>query len=150
MPLLRNSIVPDTWVSLSDEDELPDDVTHCATSLARYIELAHEQSSTPGGLTLSPADDVSLVAPFVNQLKLICIDFPVYTDGRGYSHARVLRKRLGYTGELRAVGDIRADQLLFMQRTGIDTYFFKTEPDESLIAELTTRYKHNYQPSYHC
>lgn len=160
MPLLLNlsmdteseanttAIVSDAWISLSDNDELSDDVTHTIVSLSRYIELAAEKTSMPGGLMLSPADDVKLVTPFVDQLKLICIDFPIYTDGRGYSHARVLRKRLNFSGEIRAVGDIRADQLLFMQRTGIDTYLFKEMPDEALIANLTSRFKNNYQPSY--
>lgn len=142
------AIVPDVWVSLSDNDELPKDVAHCVVSIDRYTELAAGAITKPGGLVLGPSDDVTRAKPYVDELKLICIDFPVFTDGRGYSHARILRKRFGYTGELRAIGDIRADQLLFMQRTGINTYLFDEAPDEALIAELNTRYKHNYQPSY--
>ncbi len=142
------AIIPDTWVSLSDNDELPEDVTQCVVSIDRYTELAAGATTQPGGLLLGPSDDVTRAKPYIDELKLICIDFPVFTDGRGYSHARILRKRFGYTGELRAVGDIRVDQLLFMQRTGINTYLFDDAPDEALITELNTRYKHNYQPSY--
>ena len=47
--------------------------------------------------------------------SIIALDFPTYKDGRSYSHARLLRERYGYKGELRAIGDVLQDQLFFMQ-----------------------------------
>jgi uncharacterized protein (DUF934 family) len=53
---------------------------------------------------------------------LIAIEFPAFHDGRGLSLAVLLRTRLGYRGELRAVGDIRPDLLHYLRRCGFDTF----------------------------
>lgn len=83
-----------------------------------------------------PTDWVALVEPEDDPVELpaaalardaILIDFPVFSDGRGYSHACTLRRELGYTGELVAVGDVRRDQLEFMRLVGIDSY--QCDPD---------------------
>lgn len=163
MPLLHKGqlIENDKWTVVTDDADLPDKLEHAIISLQRFIESqANDRKPVPdevfmpggvlmpGGVHVAPADDVSLLAPFVSQLKLIAINFPVYTDGRGYSHARLLRKRLAYNGELRAIGDIRADQVLFMARSGIDSFDFSHQPDKQLIDSMTTRYQKNYQPSY--
>ena len=53
---------------------------------------------------------------------MIAIDFPKFTDGRGYSIARLLRERYGYRGELRAIGDIQRDQLYYLRQVGFDAF----------------------------
>ena len=58
----------------------------------------------------------------LDRFALIALSFPRFTDGRAYSQARLLRGRLGFTGELRAEGDVLRDQLLFMQRCGFDAF----------------------------
>lgn len=150
MPLLRNGEISDSdlWLMTNDDTELPDNLEHVLVTLTRYLELQRNQGVLPAGVIVAPADDVQLLAPYVEQLHLIAIDFPTYTDGRGYSHARLLRKRMNYVGELRAMGDVRADSILFMARAGIDTFDFAELPDTRLLTELTTRYQKNYQPSY--
>ena len=52
-----------------------------------------------------------------------------FKDGRSYSHARLLRERYGYKGELRAIGDVLQDQLFFMQRSGIDCFQIRDDKD---------------------
>lgn len=150
MPLLRNGIAVDNdqWSVIGDDTDLPTKLEHVLVSLPRYLELHAASANLPAGVIVAPADQVQSLAPHVNQLQLIGIDFPAYTDGRGYSHARLLRKRLNYAGELRAFGDVRADCILFMQRSGIDSFAFNEAPDKQLIDELTTRFDKNYQPSY--
>ncbi|HEY5680064.1 MAG TPA: DUF934 domain-containing protein [Pseudomonadales bacterium] len=59
--------------------------------------------------------------------ELIAIDFPAFTDGRGLSLAVLLRTRLGFRGELRAVGDIRADMLHYLYRCGFDSFSMSGE-----------------------
>jgi uncharacterized protein (DUF934 family) len=66
----------------------------------------------------------------LDKFAVIAVDFPKFTDGRGYSLAFNLRKRLGYTGELRAIGDVLRDQLFQMSRTGFDA--FATRQDRSI------------------
>jgi uncharacterized protein (DUF934 family) len=73
------------------------------------------------GVWLSPNDDLVEVAKHFGQWPLIAIDFPKFTDGRGYSIAWRLRNHYKYDGELRAVGNVLVDQLFFMLRVGFDT-----------------------------
>lgn len=78
--------------------------------------------------TTEPEEILQASATFTSMLKVIAIEFPVFTDGRGYSLARMLRER-GYQGELRAVGDVLTDQLFFMARCGFNTFALKDEKD---------------------
>ena len=83
----------------------------------------------------------------LDQFPLIAVDFPKFTDGRGYSIAYNLRTRLGWTGELRAIGDVLRDQLFSMQRVGFDAY--ATRPDRSIHDALKglSDFSETYQAS---
>lgn len=83
---------------------------------------------------IEPGDDARVLIPFLDRLALIEVNFPAYTDGRGYSAARILREA-GYTGELRAVGDVLIDQLSHMRRCGFDAF----APDKQLDEEDAKR-----------
>lgn len=74
------------------------------------------------GVRLPNDHGVDAILPFLPKLALIAIEFPKHVDGRGYSLARLLRERHGYTGELRAVGNVLRDNLLFMHRCGFDAF----------------------------
>lgn len=153
MPLLRNGhwINDNAWLRLADDDPLPasDSSEHpVICSLARFLEIESNQHRIISGVWLRSDDDVELLAPYLDQLQLISIDFPVYTDGRGYSQARVLRKQFSFSGELRASGDVRVDQILFMARAGIDAFEFSDPPDKALVNQILSRFQLNYQPSY--
>ena len=82
------------------------------------------------------------------SLPLIAVDFPKFGDGRGYSIAYNLRARLGFTGELRAIGDVLRDQLFYMQRVGFNA--FATRPDRSIEDALKglTDFSEAYQASW--
>ena len=82
-----------------------------------------------------------------DRFAVIAIDFPKFNDGRGYSIAFNVRKRLGYTGELRAIGDVLRDQLFSMARVGFDAY--ATRPDRSIHDALKglTVFSETYQAS---
>jgi uncharacterized protein (DUF934 family) len=84
----------------------------------------------------------------VERLPVIAVDFPKFADGRGYSIAYNLRARLGYTGELRAIGDVLRDQLFYMQRVGFNA--FATRPDRSIEDALKglTDFSEAYQASW--
>jgi len=74
------------------------------------------------GVWLAPAEDPFALAEDIASIRVIAVDFPAFTDGRGYSTARLLRERLGYTGELRAVGDVQRDQLYYLSQVGFDAF----------------------------
>ena len=82
---------------------------------------AFAEQTNANAVRLEPGDDARLLLPFLDRLSLIEINFPTYGDGRGYSSARVLREH-GFTGELRAVGDVLIDQLSHMRRCGFDSF----------------------------
>ena len=83
----------------------------------------------------------------LDKFALVAVDFPKFTDGRGYSIAYNLRMRLAYKGELRAIGDVLRDQLFSMQRVGFDA--FATRQDRSIVDALKglTDFSETYQAS---
>ncbi len=83
--------------------------------------------SNASAVRIEPGDDARDLLPYLDRLRLIEVNFPAYTDGRGYSAARILREA-GYEGELRAVGDVLIDQLSHMRRCGFDAF----APDHAL------------------
>ncbi|MEA3141217.1 MAG: hypothetical protein QOK23_3386 [Gammaproteobacteria bacterium] len=74
------------------------------------------------GVVLSPADQVELLAPHLTRFALVAAEFPGPGEGRGYTQARLLRERWNFTGELRATGYVRRDQLFFMARCGFNSF----------------------------
>ncbi|MCE4072625.1 MULTISPECIES: DUF934 domain-containing protein [Pseudomonas] len=74
------------------------------------------------GVLLGPDDDPQQLAQWLDEIPLIAIDFPSFRDGRGYSLAYLLRSRLGWRGELRAVGDVLRDQLAHLRQCGFDAF----------------------------
>ena len=84
----------------------------------------------------------------MGKFSVIAVDFPKFADGRGYSIAYNLRARLGYVGELRAIGDVLRDQLFYMQRVGFDA--FSPRPDKNIHDALKglTDFSETYQTSF--
>jgi phosphoadenosine phosphosulfate reductase len=89
----------------------------------------------PAGLLVSPGDNVELVQADLGRFASIAINFPGFTDGRGYSSARLLSERYNYQGELRAVGDVLHDQVSHMYRCGITALVVKHEPTKKALEE---------------
>jgi len=81
------------------------------------------------GVWLASHERVETLTDDLARLALIAIDFPTFTDGRGYSMAYYLRSRLAYTGELRAIGDVLRDQLFAMQRVGFNAFSVRADRD---------------------
>ena len=88
--------------------------------LASFLEMA-EAGETGLGVLIQPADNVKALALHLDKLALVAVNFPAFNDGRAFSHASLLRERLGYEGELRAVGDVLIDQIPLMLRVGISS-----------------------------
>ena len=87
-------------------------------------------------LRLEPGDDPARVADRLGAAARVEVNFPSFTDGRGYSIARLLRERYAYQGELRAVGDVQRDHLFYLSRCGFDAFLLRDVQDaeESLCA----------------
>lgn len=87
-----------------------------------FFKAADESNAGDLGVVIAPADDVTKLAPYLDRIALVAVKFPAYNDGRGFSHASLLRDRLNYQGEVRAVGDVLIDQIPLMLRTGFDSF----------------------------
>jgi len=124
MPLIKaGELRDDPWRFLADDEALPADGP-VAVSLARWRreENALVARGLPLGIRLKAGEHPLSIAEALGHFALIALEFPKFTDGRAYSYARLLRERFGYKGELRAVGQVLRDQLLFMQRCGFDAF----------------------------
>jgi len=99
------------------------------------------------GVWLAPDEQAAAIKEDLQRFGVIAVDFPKFSDGRGYSTAFNLRKRLGYTGELRAIGDVLRDQLWPLSRVGFDA--FATRQDRSIHDALKglTVFSETYQAS---
>ena len=89
-------------------------------------------------------DDVRRLAPYLDRIRLIEVDFPKFRDGRGFSTARILREA-GFTGEIKATGDVLVDLLFFMRRCGFDSFAPDRPIDRADAEAALSRYPHVYQ-----
>lgn len=125
MALLRNArIEGDEWSFVADGQPIPE-FGPVLVTLGRYRaeRAALDARRDPVGLVLdSDETPRDLDGKAIGRFGLICLRFPKFTDGRPYSAARLLRQRYGFTGELRAIGNVLRDQLAFMRRCGFDAY----------------------------
>ena len=93
---------------------------------------------------LEAGDDARALLPYLDRIALVEVSFPSFRDGRGYSAARVLREA-GYTGELRAQGDVLVYQMPLMKRCGFDSFAPQAEIDPATLEAALTRYENVYQ-----
>ena len=98
-------------------------------------------------VSLANTDPVEDLAPHVGRLRLIVLNFPKFSDGRAYSQARLLRGRMGYTGELRASGNVLQDQALFMLRCGFDSFESEQKGFGEALARARSLFSVVYQPA---
>ena len=93
----------------------------------RPAEVSQGHEVSLNGVWLAPDDDEELLAPWLNALPLIALQFPSFRDGRAYTQAYVLKARLGWSGELRAVGDVLRDQLSHMRQCGFNSFAIRED-----------------------
>ncbi|MEY9197569.1 uncharacterized protein (DUF934 family) [Sinorhizobium fredii] len=110
----------DPWVVETEETKAGSN-EKAVLGLDAFLEQAAAGASGLGVL-VAPADDVTRLAPHLSQIALVALAFPAFNDGRAFSHASLLRSRLGFEGEVRAVGDVLIDQIPLMLRCGIDSF----------------------------
>ncbi len=137
----------DNFVPVADDAALPDGAV--LVSLARFQKDrdALLARNTPIGVKLASDQNPQVLADDLSRLSLVALEFPKFRDGRAFSWARILRTRLGFTGEIRAVGDFLFDQVNYQHRVGFDAWevpdHFTVEMFHKALNEMTDV----YQPS---
>lgn len=99
------------------------------------------------GVWLDADADPQSIAPELARLQLIAVRFGSFTDGRGYTLARLLRERYGYRGELRAIGEVLRDQLYYLSRCGFDAFALRPDQDTERALAALDDFSEAYQAS---
>jgi uncharacterized protein (DUF934 family) len=148
--LRRREVVEDDWRYLSEEDG-----ADAAGNAALIVPFAEFRTNIarwrayqgPLGVRLSPADAVEDL-PDVHRLSLVAAEFPTPGEGRAYTQGRLLRSRLQFKGELRAVGaGVKQDLLFIMSRCGFDSFELAPGQNVDAALEALERYTVAYQPA---
>jgi len=100
--------------------------------------------SNATAVRIEPGEEPRELLPYLDRLSVVEVNFPAYGDGRGYSAARILREA-GYSGELRAVGDVLVDQIVAMRRCGFDSFRPNKPLDDAAVERALNRYADVYQ-----
>lgn len=112
-------------------------------ALAQWLETQEQGSA----ILLQPADDPLALEGALDGIALIAVDFPRIGDGRGYSHAFLLRERLGYTGTLRALGAVTADQVYALKRMGFTSFGLRADQEAEAALAAPQTFSVVYQSS---
>jgi uncharacterized protein (DUF934 family) len=142
-----NQIINDAWKYKSDDDAIDDgDVT---VSFTRLTQEGKELFKRPGklGVRIVPEDSVAATAEFLPDLALVELYFPELADGRLFSHAWLLRNRYHYTGEIRATGYFLPDQVFYLARVGVNSFYPENPKDLGATLAGLQDFSVNYQPS---
>ena len=147
--LIRNhALADDRYTLVRDAETLADlpDGVPVIVPLSLWLERRGALIARGDtGVWLAPTDDPSTLVRDLVHLPVIAIDFPQFTDGRGYSHARLLRDRYHYAGELRAIGDIARDQLYYLLQCGFDAFLIPDGRDARGALDAFADFSDGYQ-----
>ena len=145
--LLRDGrLVEDDWVYAAEAADNP-----TAPLIVPFEQWQAERDSWLArgvqlGVLLSPAHKVEHLAPDLSRLTLVGSQFTGPSEGRGYTQARQLREQYKFSGELRATGYVRRDQLFFMARCGFNSFELPDSDIQDALTALST-FSAAYQPS---
>ena len=121
------------WCVSYDADALPE---QRPAFVPLVLWQANKEDAELAPLLASDTELNAELASTLDKAPAVAVDFPAFTDGRGYTIARLLRERYGFTGEIRAVGDVLVDQLDYMRRCGFSTMALRDDqhPEDALRA----------------
>ena len=148
MQLIKNkAVTQDDWTFVADDEALTSDYN--IVSLTRWKkerDLLVEQS---GHLGLRLESDVIIedIADDLATFQLLELFFPVFTDGRAFTHARLLRSRFGFTGDIRVSGDFMRDQVFYLNRVGVSSFVLNDQDNAQQVIQSMDDFSVDYQQS---
>jgi len=147
--LIKNeTIVENEWTIIDKEfsAELPKGKNFLP--LEYFLEnISNNEISKDTGVWLDSDESPEALIPHLDNLEHIAINFPKFADGRGYSYARILRDRLNFKGEIRAIGDVLHDQMFFYKRCGFDAYAVREDKNIEVALQGLKDFSNSYQVS---
>ena len=144
-------IVKDYWTVLYDindvETQNTKDKKNIIVPLQSWNRFHNElkTSTNQVAVWLNSNEFTNQIIGDVNEIPLIALNFPVFTDGRSYSNARELRLELHYSGEIRAIGDVLRDQIFYMSRCGFNSFLIREDQDSASCLKALNDFQSSYQ-----
>jgi uncharacterized protein (DUF934 family) len=148
MPRLikQERVVEDQWVQLAAGAEIPGDAGKLLLAATDWPRRQQELAGIgSAGVWIDGDGNIEDIVPDLSRIDVIAVNFPVFTDGRGYSLARLLRERYQFQGELRAIGDILPDQLYYLKRCGFDAFALRADQDPEAALAALKPFTESYQ-----
>ncbi len=145
--LKSGAFAADTFTAIADDAALPDGAVIVSLKRFQAEREALLARNTPLGITLQSSEDPASLGADLSHFAVIALQFPKFRDGRAFSWARKLRTKLGFKGEIRAVGDFLFDQVNYQHRVGFDAW---EVPDNFTVAQFQralTEMTNVYQPA---
>ena len=145
--LRHRVIVEDDWTLAVDTAATPSACDRWIVPLARWRTERDTLRAGALGVLLPNTEDVEAIYPQIAARPLIALQFPTFSDGRALTQAMLLRGRLGYTGELRAVGDVVRDLVFWLGRCGFDCLVPRPDQDPQACLQALDEIGVAYQPA---
>lgn len=143
--IIKDRQIVDDHYQLITEGDLPAAPAYVSLDYFTQNQELVLSHAFPKGVLLKPDQSPELLGDAIHRLDLIALDFPAFADGRGYSHAWILRNRLSFKGELRATGDVFKDTLFYLSRCGFDSYAVRADKDLEEALQGLSVFSESYQ-----
>lgn len=149
--IMQRKIATDSWQLLRDGTDAArvavPDAGDVIVPVKRWLAERDALTARAGriGVLLDGNDDPADIAEDLRLCGVVAVDFPRFTDGRGYSIGRLLRERYGWRGEMRAVGDVQRDQLFYLVRCGFDAFVLREGEDPVVALGALDDFSERYQ-----
>jgi uncharacterized protein (DUF934 family) len=146
MQILKDrEIIEDSFRYISDEEIV--DGENVSMPLARWQQEKAQLQQHDGklGVRLGSTDSVQSIADDLDSLSLVELNFPVFTDGRLFSTAKLLRNRYAYRGEIRAVGQFMVDQVCYLSKVGVNSFQLHNEAQLPVALAALDDFSVSYQ-----
>lgn len=141
--IIKNQeVCADNW-RMIEKDQTPVTDANVILPLTQWNNANGEKQA----LWLDSDETPDMISRSIDSAAFIAINFPVFSDGRGYSYARILRQHMGYKGELRAIGDVLVDQLHYLRRCGFDSFALREDQDTDTALQSLNSFSLAYQSS---
>jgi len=145
--LKSGAFVEDAYAAVADDAALPEGAVLVSLPRFQKEREALLARNTALGIRLQSHENPEILGADLHHFALVALEFPKFRDGRAFSWARILRTRLGFKGEIRAVGDFLYDQMNYQHRVGFNAW---EVPDHFTVEQFTkalTEMTNVYQPS---
>ena len=150
--LIKDGVVAEnSWRCIAKDAGIADAINDPSNQILVHLSLWQnhkdelEASQKEIGVWLDSEDDPYDLANDAAELPLIAVNFPVFRDGRAFSSAAILRERLSFKGDLRAIGDVLRDQVFYMKKCGINSFEIEDSLEAEEILQAFADFKDSYQ-----